>query len=243
MWWLALSLLLLCIIERGDLMDPSKVSYFNIFALSTCHVSFHSRERPVADRIWDTTSLRGRLGVRDRRPVPGNPWGAFSVLGSGAGLLPCTSAHTRPRQTKSQFNYSLSGGMHTLSKLVISVVMLRGRHRGLPVALDRAVLMPSEFLTTRSTGTDRAPPLPTLDDQLGTHEDEKNDENANSPGRENELPQIQIQQDNLNSNSKDEVAARLRLRTRTISLQIPDLGHGGYVSEMRTEVKIGRAHV
>ena len=41
MWWLALSLLLLCIIERGDLMDPSKVSYFNIFALSTYyHVSF-----------------------------------------------------------------------------------------------------------------------------------------------------------------------------------------------------------
>ena len=42
--------------------------------------------------------------------------------------------------------------MHTLSKLAVSAVMIRGRHRGLPVALDRAVLMPSEFLTTDSTG-------------------------------------------------------------------------------------------
>ena len=40
--------------------------------------------------------------------------------------------------------------MHTLSKLVVCAVMLRGRHRGLPVALDRAVLLPSEFLSTDS---------------------------------------------------------------------------------------------
>lgn len=126
--------------------------------------------------------------------------------------------------------------MHTLSKLVISVVMLRGRHRGLPVALDRAVLMPSEFLTTRSAVTGVAAPPALLDEERGANEDEKSDGNADSPGRGNEVPHVQIQQDNLNSNSKDEVAARLRLRTRTISLQIPDLGHGGYVSETRTEV-------
>jgi len=35
--------------------------------------------------------------------------------------------------------------MHTLSKLVICLVMLRGRHRGLPVAIDRAVVLPAEF--------------------------------------------------------------------------------------------------
>lgn len=129
--------------------------------------------------------------------------------------------------------------MHTLSKLVISVVMLRGRHRGLPVALDRAVLMPSEFLTTRSAVTGVAAPPALLDEERGANEDEKSDGNADSPGRGNEVPHVQIQQDNLNSNSKDEVAARLRLRTRTISLQIPDggPGHGGgYVSETRTEV-------
>lgn len=42
--------------------------------------------------------------------------------------------------------YSFSGGWHVVSKLVLCAVMLRGRHRGLPVAIDRAVLLPSEQL-------------------------------------------------------------------------------------------------
>ncbi|KZS90153.1 TrkH-domain-containing protein [Sistotremastrum niveocremeum HHB9708] len=42
-------------------------------------------------------------------------------------------------------NYSFSGACRTLSKLVIIAVMLRGRHRGLPVAVDRAVKLPEEF--------------------------------------------------------------------------------------------------
>ena len=44
-------------------------------------------------------------------------------------------------------NYSFSGGWHVLSKLIMCAVMLRGRHRGLPVAIDRAVLLPGEEWT------------------------------------------------------------------------------------------------
>lgn len=40
--------------------------------------------------------------------------------------------------------YSFSGGWHVSSKLILCAVMLRGRHRGLPVALDRAVRLPHE---------------------------------------------------------------------------------------------------
>ncbi|OBT84832.1 hypothetical protein VE02_07289 [Pseudogymnoascus sp. 03VT05] len=40
-------------------------------------------------------------------------------------------------------SYSFSGGLHTCSKLILCAVMLRGRHRGLPVALDRAVRLPT----------------------------------------------------------------------------------------------------
>ncbi|KAI0376026.1 TrkH-domain-containing protein [Hypomontagnella monticulosa] len=40
--------------------------------------------------------------------------------------------------------YSFSGGLYPGSKLVLCAVMLRGRHRGLPVALDRAVKLPSD---------------------------------------------------------------------------------------------------
>jgi Trk-type K+ transport system membrane component len=42
--------------------------------------------------------------------------------------------------------YSFSGGWHTLSKLVLCAVMIRGRHRGLPVAIDKAILLPREDL-------------------------------------------------------------------------------------------------
>ncbi|KAI1333645.1 TrkH-domain-containing protein [Xylariaceae sp. FL0016] len=43
-------------------------------------------------------------------------------------------------------SYSFSGGMYTGSKIVMIFVMLRGRHRGLPVALDRAIRLPGKKL-------------------------------------------------------------------------------------------------
>ncbi|KIM41983.1 hypothetical protein M413DRAFT_445173 [Hebeloma cylindrosporum] len=49
-------------------------------------------------------------------------------------------------------NFSFSGAMHPLSKLVIIVIMVRGRHRGLPVAVDRAVLLPSELVISNASG-------------------------------------------------------------------------------------------
>lgn len=39
---------------------------------------------------------------------------------------------------------SFSGGWHVASKVILCAVMLRGRHRGLPEAIDRAILLPSE---------------------------------------------------------------------------------------------------
>jgi Trk-type K+ transport system membrane component len=42
--------------------------------------------------------------------------------------------------------YSFSGAWHTLSKLVLCAVMIRGRHRGLPVAIDKAIMLPSDKL-------------------------------------------------------------------------------------------------
>ncbi|KIX09347.1 uncharacterized protein Z518_00426 [Rhinocladiella mackenziei CBS 650.93] len=43
-------------------------------------------------------------------------------------------------------NASFSAQFHTLSKLVIIAMQIRGRHRGLPYELDRAILLPSESL-------------------------------------------------------------------------------------------------
>lgn len=41
-------------------------------------------------------------------------------------------------------NYSFCGSWHKISKLILAAVTLRGRHRGLPVALDKVVMLPSE---------------------------------------------------------------------------------------------------
>lgn len=43
-------------------------------------------------------------------------------------------------------NASFSAEFHTVSKLVIIAMQIRGRHRGLPYELDRAILLPSESL-------------------------------------------------------------------------------------------------
>lgn len=43
-------------------------------------------------------------------------------------------------------NTSFSGQFRTLSKLIVIAMQIRGRHRGLPYALDRAILLPSESL-------------------------------------------------------------------------------------------------
>lgn len=42
-------------------------------------------------------------------------------------------------------NFSFSGELKSLSKFIICLVMIRGRHRILPVAIDRAVMLPSEL--------------------------------------------------------------------------------------------------
>lgn len=60
----------------------------------------------------------------------------------------------------SNANYSLSGAWSTPSKVVLCLVMVRGRSRGLPVAIDRAIMLPKEFngISTTSTMQDQQQP-------------------------------------------------------------------------------------
>ncbi|KAJ5673593.1 hypothetical protein N7507_002720 [Penicillium longicatenatum] len=43
-------------------------------------------------------------------------------------------------------NYSFCGAWHPVSKIILAAVALRGRHRGLPVAIDKAIMLPNESL-------------------------------------------------------------------------------------------------
>ncbi|KAL4252407.1 Potassium transport protein [Abortiporus biennis] len=72
-------------------------------------------------------------------------------------------------------NYSFSGALRPLSKLIVIAVMLRGRHRGLPVAIDRAVMLPIEF---RGSSGELNGNNELVDDELDldTEESEESDE-------------------------------------------------------------------
>jgi potassium uptake Trk family protein len=62
-------------------------------------------------------------------------------------LFECTSAYANvglSLGTKGS-NTSLSGDFSLFSKLVVCAMMWRGRHRGLPYALDYAVMLPGDF--------------------------------------------------------------------------------------------------
>ncbi|KAI0776245.1 cation transport protein-domain-containing protein [Trametes elegans] len=95
MWWLAVALFLVCIIERKGLDDESNNNWFTIFTI-----------------VFELVSAYGTVGLSLGVPYD---------------------------------NFSFSGALRPLSKLIICAVMLRGRHRGLPVAIDRAVMLPYEF--------------------------------------------------------------------------------------------------
>ncbi|OAX36883.1 hypothetical protein K503DRAFT_857719 [Rhizopogon vinicolor AM-OR11-026] len=120
MWWLCLALVLVCIIERGNLNNTEIQGWFNIFTI-----------------IFELVS-------------------AYGTVGLSLGI---------PTQ-----NYSFSGALHPLSKLIVCIVMLRGRHRGLPAAIDRAILIPSEFAETKDE-----PPI------HATHEDRRSSTSSESP--------------------------------------------------------------
>jgi Trk-type K+ transport system membrane component len=111
MWWLCLALMLICIIERGNLDNTEIQGWFNIFTI-----------------IFELVSAYGTVGLSLGIPTE---------------------------------NYSFSGALRPLSKLILCLVMLRGRHRGLPVAIDRAVMFPSEFKKTNDE-----PPVPVTHDDM-----------------------------------------------------------------------------
>lgn len=75
----------------------------------------------------------------ERDPITYSVFNVVFEVVSGYGCVGITTG--LPDQA-----YSFSGGWHIVSKLILCAVMIRGRHRGLPVAIDRAVLLPGEHL-------------------------------------------------------------------------------------------------
>ncbi|EMD41450.1 hypothetical protein CERSUDRAFT_110026 [Gelatoporia subvermispora B] len=98
-WWLVCAIFLICIIERGKIMDDVNAPWFNVFRI-----------------IFELVSAFGGIGLTLGIPTE---------------------------------NFAFSGALGPLSKLVVIIIMLRGRHRGLPVAIDRAILLPEDLVPNK----------------------------------------------------------------------------------------------
>lgn len=139
-------------------------------------LGIYARELHNSDISEKTESISGLpLRRRDRfyfvqeqvrRQLSHDLW--FLVIGALVIISTESSNFNRDPQTFSIFNiifeivsaygcvgfsmglpdktYSFCGAWHSFSRLILCAIMLRGRHRGLPVDIDKAVQLPNEKL-------------------------------------------------------------------------------------------------
>ncbi|KAN0062670.1 hypothetical protein ACQY0O_004860 [Thecaphora frezii] len=123
--------------------DPTVIPDQNDAKVWGTFLASHAR-RQLAFDIWWLGFALWLICIVERENIEdpsSNGW--FTVFSC---LFELTSAYgTVGLSTGTPMDsFSLSGRFSTLSKLIVCAVMLRGRHRGLPVAIDRAVLLPSD---------------------------------------------------------------------------------------------------
>ncbi|XP_006461265.1 hypothetical protein AGABI2DRAFT_70136 [Agaricus bisporus var. bisporus H97] len=115
------------------------------------YLAMHARKQLAFD-IWWLTIAVFLICIIERHNItnPDRPW--FNVF---AIIFEVVSAYGPVGLSLGvgYDNFSLSGAFSTLSKLIVCVTMLRGRHRNLPFALDRSIMLPKEFKQTNEGDT------------------------------------------------------------------------------------------
>ncbi|KAH8828423.1 cation transport protein-domain-containing protein [Flagelloscypha sp. PMI_526] len=119
------------------------------------YLALHARRQLSFDMWWIALALRSGLDDVEN----------FSWFNIFTMIFELVSAYGTVGLSlgANNVNYSFAGALKPLSKLIISVVMLRGRHRGLPVAIDRAILLPAEFDNLPQLRLDQASTYFTID--------------------------------------------------------------------------------
>ncbi|KAI0108855.1 TrkH-domain-containing protein [Nemania sp. FL0031] len=116
--------------EHGDL-DQSRISFIS-----------HQIRGQLSHDLWWLVLAVLLIMIIETRHFLEDPvtFSVFNVVFEVVSAYGCVGISIGlPNQA-----YSFSGGLYPGSKLVLCAVMLRGRHRGLPVALDRAVRLPGD---------------------------------------------------------------------------------------------------
>ncbi|KAL2164672.1 hypothetical protein VTH06DRAFT_3889 [Thermothelomyces fergusii] len=106
------------------------------------YVGSHLR-RQLSFDLWYIVLGFFVLNISEGKKIMANDFSAFSVL------FEVVSAYGTVGMSLGSpgINASLSARFSVLGKLVIIAMMIRGRHRGLPYGLDRAILLPNETLS------------------------------------------------------------------------------------------------
>ncbi|KAL2201446.1 cation transport protein-domain-containing protein [Corynascus similis CBS 632.67] len=108
------------------------------------YVGSHLR-RQLSFDLWYIVLGFFILNIAEGKKIMANEFSGFAVLFevvSAYGTVGMSLGYTG-------VNASLSSQFSVIGKLVIIAMMIRGRHRGLPYGLDRAILLPSESLNAR----------------------------------------------------------------------------------------------
>ncbi|KAI1357662.1 cation transport protein-domain-containing protein [Xylaria arbuscula] len=125
----------------GAVPDSRSSEHDNMTQSRISFISHQIRGQLSHDLWWLVLAVLAIMIIETRHfleePVT---FSVFNVLFEVVSAYGCVGISIGfPRQA-----YSFSGGLYPGSKLVLCAVMLRGRHRGLPVALDRAVRLPGD---------------------------------------------------------------------------------------------------
>ncbi|GAA6063846.1 hypothetical protein JCM10212_003593 [Sporobolomyces blumeae] len=110
---------------------------------ATQYIGFHAR-RQLAFDVWYMALGVWLIAIIERGRIRSGDWPDITLWTI---IFECVSGYGTVGLSlgNSKNNASLAGVLSTLSKLVLCALMVRGRHRGLPIAIDRAVLLPSDL--------------------------------------------------------------------------------------------------
>jgi hypothetical protein len=108
------------------------------------YVGAHLR-RQLSFDLWYIVIGFFIINIAEGEKLMANDFSVFAVLFevvSAYGTVGMSLGHP-------SVNASLCSQFSVVGKLVLIAMMIRGRHRGLPYGLDRAILLPSESLNAR----------------------------------------------------------------------------------------------
>lgn len=119
----------ICRPESEEFVTPSSVDFPKI---SHCHFIYQQLSSQLSHDIWWISLAAIFITVAEADHYQSQPldYSTFNIIFEVVSAYSCVGVSVGyPGK-----NYAFCGEWHTVSKLVLALVALRGRHRGLPVA-------------------------------------------------------------------------------------------------------------